>query len=111
MASRKATIAKVLGSLGVSRAGLAAQRALFAPFVRAINYHDVPPSLAEDFERQLDLYTQHFECIDPEKLLALHRGEWKSSRPGLILSFDDGLRSHADVVAPQRLTDRLILTD
>ncbi len=56
--------------------------------------------MAEGFERQLDLYAQHFECIDPKKLLALQRGEWKSSRPGLILSFDDGLRSHADVVAP-----------
>ncbi len=100
MASRKNTIAKVFATLGLSQAGLAAQRALFSPFVRAINYHDVPPSMAEGFERQLDLYTQHFECIDPKKLLALQRGEWRSSRPGLILSFDDGLRSHADVVAP-----------
>jgi peptidoglycan/xylan/chitin deacetylase (PgdA/CDA1 family) len=100
VASRKNTIAKVFATLGLSQAGLAAQRALFSPFVRAINYHDVPPSMAEGFERQLDLYTQHFECIDPKKLLALQRGEWRSSRPGLILSFDDGLRSHADVVAP-----------
>jgi peptidoglycan/xylan/chitin deacetylase (PgdA/CDA1 family) len=100
VASRKNTIAKAFATLGLSQAGLATQRALFSPFVRAINYHDVPPSMAEGFERQLDLYTEHFECIDPENLLALQRGEWRSSRPGLILSFDDGLRSHADVAAP-----------
>jgi peptidoglycan/xylan/chitin deacetylase (PgdA/CDA1 family) len=93
-------IAKLCGRLGVSQAGLAIQRAIGNPFVRAINYHDVPPAQAEAFSRQLDLYAEHFECVDAEKLLALQRGEWRSDRPGLILTFDDGLRSHADVVAP-----------
>ena len=93
-------LANVCGRLGVSQAGLAIQRAMGNPFVRAINYHDVPPTDAEAFSRQLDFYDEHFECVDLEKLLALQRGEWDSDRPGLILSFDDGLRSHADVVAP-----------
>jgi peptidoglycan/xylan/chitin deacetylase (PgdA/CDA1 family) len=30
----------------------------------------------------------------------LFSGRWSSSRPGILLSFDDGLRSHAEVVAP-----------
>ena len=100
MASRKEIIAKLCAALGVSQAGLAIQRLCFGPFIRAVNYHDVPPRDASGFERQLDFYAEHFECVGPGELLALQRGEWESDRPGLILSFDDGLRSHADVVAP-----------
>jgi peptidoglycan/xylan/chitin deacetylase (PgdA/CDA1 family) len=76
------------------------QRALLSPFVRCLNYHDVPPDRADDFERQLRFYTRNFAPVDYEGLMALHDGRWRASKPGLILSFDDGLRSHADVVAP-----------
>lgn len=100
MATRKESLAQICAALGLSQAGLAIQRLLFGPFIRAINYHDVSPKDARGFERQLDFYAEHFECVGPQELIALQRGERKSKRPGLILSFDDGLRSHADVVAP-----------
>jgi hypothetical protein len=96
----KRELARCFAALGLSRAGLAAQRALLWPFVRAINYTTY--LRREDaFDRQLDFYAEHFECVDERGLLAFHRGEWKSDRPGLLLSFDDGLRSHAEVVAPR----------
>ena len=101
MSPGKRELARCFAAFGLSRAGLAAQRAMLWPFVRAINYHDVPPQQADAFERQLDFYSEHFECVDEEGLLALHRGDWKSDRPGILLSFDDGLRSHAEVVAPR----------
>ncbi len=98
---RKDLIADVFGRLGLSRAGLKLQRSLLHPFVRAINYHDVPPSEASAFDRQLDLFARHFDCVDYEGLLGLQRGAWDSERPGLIITFDDGLRSHRDVVVPR----------
>ncbi len=86
--------------MGIDTALLGLQQALLSPFVRCLNYHDVPPDRADDFERQLRFYRQNFESVDYEDLLALHDGRWRASKPGLILSFDDGLRSHAEVVAP-----------
>ena len=79
---------------------LRAQRRLVSPYIRCINYHDVPPQHADDFERQLRFYSREFGPVDQTALAALRSGRWLSPRPGLILSFDDGLRSHADVVAP-----------
>jgi peptidoglycan/xylan/chitin deacetylase (PgdA/CDA1 family) len=38
--------------------------------------------------------------VDLAGLRALRNGDWPHERPGLIISFDDGLRTHADVVAP-----------
>ena len=35
-----------------------------------------------------------------DDLLALLEGRWPHERPGLLLTFDDGLRSHAEIVAP-----------
>ena len=86
--------------LGLSRAGLYAQRQLLWPWARALNYHDVPPKLSGTFEAQLRFFTRHFVSVGPAELEALHAGSWPHPKPGLLLSFDDGLRSHADVVAP-----------
>lgn len=85
---------------GLNRAGLLAQRRLLGPFARALNYHDVPHRLADAFERQLRFYARHFVSVGAAELEALHAGEWPHPKPGLLLTFDDGLRSHADVVAP-----------
>ena len=96
----KLRIAQLLSSTGLSRSLLAAQRVLFSPYVRALNYHDVPPHEAEAFEAQVEYFLAHFEPIGLMQLKAFLDGQWRPDRPGLILSFDDGLRSHAEVVAP-----------
>jgi peptidoglycan/xylan/chitin deacetylase (PgdA/CDA1 family) len=70
------------------------------PFVRALNYHDTPVDEADVFEAQVRFFAKHFEPVGLEDLLALALGEWPHERPGLILSFDDGLASHARVAAP-----------
>jgi peptidoglycan/xylan/chitin deacetylase (PgdA/CDA1 family) len=85
---------------GLNASLLRAQRGLRWPYARALNYHDVPPRLAAAFEAQLDFYARHFVPVGPRELRELLAGRWRDPKPGLLLSFDDGLRSHADVVAP-----------
>lgn len=95
----KPAIATSLDWAGVTRAGLAMQRKS-GPFIRAVNYHDVPAGEARNFERHLEFFKEHFAPVD-EAVLAQHlQGAWRSSKPGLIITFDDGLRSHHSVAAP-----------
>ncbi len=76
------------------------QLALFSPFVRIVNYHDVPPSQAEGFERQLLFYKRHFVSVDRQGLLDLQAGRWPHDRPGILITFDDAYKSQAQVAAP-----------
>jgi len=85
---------------GLNAAGLRAQRGLLGPHARALNYHDVPFRLADAFEAQLRFFAATFVPVGPDELRELHAGHWRHPKPGLLLTFDDGLRSHADVVAP-----------
>jgi peptidoglycan/xylan/chitin deacetylase (PgdA/CDA1 family) len=96
----KNLMASFFGALRLDELGFWGQRTFYGPFIRAINYHDVPPFHAKEFERQLLYYKNRFEIVGPTELESLATARKVSSRPGLILSFDDGLRSHADVVAP-----------
>jgi peptidoglycan/xylan/chitin deacetylase (PgdA/CDA1 family) len=100
MTSKKEMLAAVARASRLDAAGFALQRAQFSPFIRAVNYHDVSPQYADAFDRQLKFYAKHFECVGVEGLLALQAGRWESEKPGIIISFDDGLRSHAEVAAP-----------
>jgi len=96
----KRELATAFEVTALSRTLLALQRAAFRPHIRCLNYHDIPPERAAAFEDQLRFYAEHFEPIGREDLLALHEGRWKSDKPGILLSFDDGLRSHVEVAAP-----------
>ncbi len=79
---------------------LALQGAFASPYIRALNYHEVPAEHADGFEAQLRFYARHFHFADMNDLLALSEGRWQHDRPGLLLTFDDGLESHATVAAP-----------
>lgn len=96
----KPKLAGIFDLLGLNVALLAAQRWLAGDHLRAVNYHDVPPSLAERFEAQLRFYQRHFAPVDYEGLMAFREGRWSQPRPGLMICFDDGHRGHAQVVAP-----------
>jgi peptidoglycan/xylan/chitin deacetylase (PgdA/CDA1 family) len=100
IASRKQLLARLFETTGLNGALLRIQARLWRPHVRVLNYHDVPPHLAPAFEEQLRLFAEHFDPVGRSELLALQRREWRPARPGLVLSFDDGLRSHAETVAP-----------
>lgn len=95
----KGALANGFDRSGLSRAGLTVQRQR-GPYARALNYHDVPARHAEAFEAQLRSFAKRFVSVGPAELELLHAGSWPHPKPGLLLTFDDGLRSHADVVAP-----------
>jgi peptidoglycan/xylan/chitin deacetylase (PgdA/CDA1 family) len=96
----KLALARLLSASGLSPLLLAAQRWLRSPHIRIVNYHDVPPSRAAAFEAQVRFLAQRFAPVSFDDLVACLRGEWRRTKPGLVFSFDDGLRSHADVAAP-----------
>jgi len=75
--------------------------ALSRGYLRAVNYHGTAMETADSFERQLAFYAEHFTSVslaDLDKWFAC--GCWEKDRPGLILSFDDGLSSNYTVAAP-----------
>lgn len=97
----KRRLATALDLFGINSLGFALQRRFLSPFIRVVNYHDVPPQHAQNFESQLRYYASRFVNVDEEKLRGFLNGDqWTDDKPGIILSFDDGLASHAEVVAP-----------
>jgi peptidoglycan/xylan/chitin deacetylase (PgdA/CDA1 family) len=71
------------------------------PYVRALNYHDTPQQFASNFRRQLEWYRSNFvDCNYQQLRSLLVDGLWSSSKPGILISFDDGLKSNYDVAAP-----------
>jgi peptidoglycan/xylan/chitin deacetylase (PgdA/CDA1 family) len=70
-------------------------------YVRVVNYHDTPASTAESLDRQLNAFQGLFSSVTREDLKRFFQeGRWHKSKPGLLLTFDDGLRSHFDVARP-----------
>jgi len=98
----KLAAARLLSLTALDRALLAARgRTHGGAFIRGVNYHATPAEWSESFEAQLHFYAEHFAPVTPSDLAALlERGEWPHARPGLLLSFDDGLRTHYDVARP-----------
>jgi peptidoglycan/xylan/chitin deacetylase (PgdA/CDA1 family) len=98
--------AAVLRSTGMTTLSRAWQRSALTPFIRVLYYHDVPAAMSRAFADQLLALKQAFvpaSRADLERLLT--EGHWPHQRPGIIVTFDDGLRSHSEVVAP--ILDRL----
>ena len=96
----KQGLASGFDAAGLNTAGVLVQKRLLWPWARALNYHDVPVRLAGAFEAQLGYFARHFVSVGPSELAELQSGRWPHPKPGLLLTFDDGLRSHAEVVAP-----------
>lgn len=71
------------------------------PFVASVTYHDTPRAFADQFRAHLAWYRERYVNCDKAALSAfVHDGEWPHDRPGIIVSFDDGLRSNTTVAAP-----------
>ena len=86
---------------GVTPLLLARERNWFFPSVRVVIYHSVPQACAATFEEQLQYYAKHYSNVTLADLDGLlNGGNWNQPKPGLIISFDDGMRSHAEVAAP-----------
>lgn len=96
----KERVAELFGRTGLSSRMLRAHPLLYGRHARAINYHDVPAAETLLFRAQIEWFAKHFRDVGPEQLAAILAGHFESDRPGILISFDDGLRSAAEVVAP-----------
>jgi len=78
------------------------QRLLRGPrFIRAINYHGTPAALSANLRRQFEYLARRFVGVKPSDLEGLlSTGDWPHNKPGVIITFDDGLRSNYEVAAP-----------
>lgn len=98
---RKQAIIRILDTAQVFRLGSGIQRICFgSAHVRAIYYHGTPQEWAANLERQLRFYSRHFEPVDRAGLEDLLAGSRRSRKPGLLISFDDGLLSNYEIAAP-----------
>ncbi len=97
----KRQVARLFDVFGINSLGHFVQRSALFPFIRAVNYHEIPQNQAENFETQLKFYSERFVNVGYGDLIDfLQSGKWRHDKPGLLLSFDDGLRTHHDVAAP-----------
>ena len=70
-------------------------------YIRVINYHDTPKEYRNNFEKQLIFYKKHFSPVSITDLKAfIDTGTLKKDKPGLIISFDDGLQTNYKVAKP-----------
>jgi peptidoglycan/xylan/chitin deacetylase (PgdA/CDA1 family) len=59
----------------------------------------IRPLMASEFERQLDWLGERFDVVGAGEFLESLKARGRS-RPTCLLTFDDGTRDHAEVVAP-----------
>ena len=70
-------------------------------YICSVNYHCTPVEFLRQFEDQLNYFRSCYSDVTEKDLeVFLNGGGWNKRKPGLILTFDDGLRSNYDVAAP-----------
>lgn len=69
------------------------------PLVRAVNYHATREGDRASFVSQVRFLSRHFQILDAAGLTAYLEGRLSLTRPGLLLTFDDGFRNHYTVAA------------
>ena len=73
---------------------------LRGPLLRAVNYHGTPASYKDNLYRHFQFYKKFFTVLGEGEVSSFLHGEPAMDRPGLMLTFDDGLKSHYTVAAP-----------
>lgn len=97
----KLVLARLLASLGVSQLAFHLHTLVTSPYIRVFLLHGVRPDQAGEFERLLSFLRRRFHPATPGELIELRQtGSWPHTRPGAVLTFDDGLRSDYEIVAP-----------
>lgn len=70
-------------------------------YLRAVIYHDTPKCFSASLERQFAFYQKHFSSVTRKDLDQFFQtGQWQKSKPGLIITFDDGLKSNFEWAYP-----------
>ena len=102
MKNRKVLIiAKTMEIIGINNIGLCLNKIIHGKkYIRAINYHSTPKHTINQFEKQMEYYSKHYTPVSKQDLERLLKGEWNKDKPGLIISFDDGLESNYKYARP-----------
>ena len=78
-------------------------------YIRVINYHSTPRKDYNTLLSHFEFYKKFYSNSTIEDLIEfLKNGKWHKSKPGLIITFDDGIRNNFDVAAS--LLDRFGFT-
>ncbi len=94
-------ISRVLSIVGITQLSLLIERTIYGSnYIRVINYHSTPEKLIPQFELQLKYFKKYYESVDLNDLDAFFDKKWKNKKPGLILSFDDGLECNYKYASP-----------
>jgi peptidoglycan/xylan/chitin deacetylase (PgdA/CDA1 family) len=65
------------------------------PILISVTYHDTPKSDSDNFRKQLNWYKSKYDnCTLEDLQLFLEKGVWLKRKPGIIITFDDGLASN-----------------
>lgn len=81
----------------------------YGGYIRMVSYHDTPPADEKQFEKHLRYFSKRYHPATWKDVVALSRGEdWIHDKPGIIISFDDGVVTNYTVAAP--LLDKYGLT-
>jgi len=97
---KKIRIASVINLLGISRLLISFQHCTHFPYIRVVNYHSTNERFEANLEKQLQYFSKIFIPADVDDLGQLLGGNWPHERPGLLLSFDDGLRDNFAIAVP-----------
>jgi peptidoglycan/xylan/chitin deacetylase (PgdA/CDA1 family) len=97
----KHRLARILESIGITGLFFHISRSLYRKHIRVVNYHDTPEEEMPNFEAQLKFYQRYYAPVSVEDLQSFfQKGLWTKSKPGLIISFDDGYRNNYDQAVP-----------
>ena len=69
-------------------------------YIRVVNYHCTPYEKLEDFKKQINFIKKYYQFIKKDQLEQILKGDidWNFlKKPGLLLTFDDGLKCNLQV--------------
>jgi peptidoglycan/xylan/chitin deacetylase (PgdA/CDA1 family) len=70
-------------------------------FIKIINYHGNNPDFEKNFELHLQILAKHFEAVDEIYLNNFFSAKiGKKKKPGIIISFDDGIITNYKIAKP-----------
>ncbi|MGM5483175.1 MAG: polysaccharide deacetylase family protein, partial [Nanobdellota archaeon] len=98
----KGFAAFLLEYTGVNALGFYLQKKIYSNnFIRVINYHDTPAKHSKNLELQLKYFSKYYSPVTLEDLRKFFKTkQWHKDKPGLIISFDDGIKSNFDAALP-----------
>lgn len=102
LSPRRARLAAACEGLGACAAVSRIAHALHGgSAIRVVNYHQTLAVNAATLAAQFRWYAQRFCPATAGDLRSVLGGDpWRRPRPGIVLTFDDGLRSNFEVAAP-----------